>query len=70
MPTMADPGAAPDEFHPLGVDTLAAVLVLSCPMPGRGPRLFQRADPWRLFKFEARRLVMPRAGHRCGCQRR
>lgn len=34
-------------------------------MPGRGPGLFQRADPWRLFTFEARRLVMSRAGHRC-----
>jgi HNH endonuclease len=44
---------------------LAVVLVLRCPMPGRGPRLFQRADPWRLFKYETRRLVMSRAGNRC-----
>jgi hypothetical protein len=35
-----------------------AVLALTCPIPGRGPRLFQRLDPWRLFKGEARRAVM------------
>ncbi len=42
-----------------------AVLVLVCPIPGRGPRLFQRLDPWRRFKGEARRAVMTRAGGRC-----
>lgn len=42
-----------------------AVLVLTCPIPGRGPRLRQRLDPWRLFKGEARRTVMDRAGDRC-----
>ncbi len=44
---------------------LAAILVISCPLPGRGPRLFQRAGPWRVFKYETRRQVMSRAGHRC-----
>lgn len=44
---------------------LAAILVISRPLPGRGPRLFQRADPWRVFKYETRRQVMSRAGHRC-----
>lgn len=42
-----------------------ALLVLTCPIPGRGPRLFQRQDPWRLFKGDARRAVMARAGGRC-----
>ena len=43
----------------------AFLLVLVSPMPGRGPRAFQRPDPWRRFKYEARRVVMSRAGHRC-----
>lgn len=45
--------------------SLLAVLVITYPIPGRGPRLFQRRDPWRLFKGEARRAVMTRAGGRC-----
>ena len=32
--------------------------------PGRGPG-FQRRDPWRSFKFEARRVVLTLAGSRC-----
>ena len=43
----------------------AFLFVIGCPMPGRGPRLFQRQDPWRRFKYEARRVVMSRAGNRC-----
>lgn len=39
--------------------------VVACPLPGRGPRLFQRRDPWRGFKFAARRTVMDRADGRC-----
>lgn len=42
-----------------------AVLALTCPIPGRGPRLRQRLDPWRLFKGETRRAVIARAGGRC-----
>lgn len=42
-----------------------AVFALTCPIPGRGPRLFQRQDPWRLFKGETRRAVMARADGRC-----
>lgn len=42
-----------------------AVLVLTFRIPGRGPRFFQRADPWRRFKGEPRRAVMDRAGGRC-----
>jgi hypothetical protein len=41
------------------------VLVLAGRLPGRGPRLFQRRDPWRGFKFAARRAVLDRAGGRC-----
>ena len=43
----------------------AVFLVVGCPMPGRGPRFFQRRDPWRRFKYEARRVVMSRADQRC-----
>lgn len=42
-----------------------ALLVLTGPIPGTGPRRFQRRDPWRLFKGDARRAVMARAGSRC-----
>lgn len=41
-----------------------AVAVLIAPLPGRGPRS-RRRDPWRTFKFDARRAVMARAGGRC-----
>lgn len=40
-------------------------IVLTAPMPGRGPGLLRRRDPWRTFKFQARRSVMSRAGGRC-----
>jgi hypothetical protein len=50
---------------PLFVCVFAAILVLVCPMPRRGPRLLQRQDSWRRFKGEARREVMSRAGNRC-----
>jgi hypothetical protein len=43
----------------------AAMVVIACPLPGRGPRLFQRHDPWRRFKHVSRDVVMSRAGHRC-----
>lgn len=43
----------------------AFILVTTGPLPGRGPRLFQRRDPWRRFKYGARREVMGRAGGRC-----
>lgn len=42
-----------------------ALLALVCPIPGRGPRLFQRRDRWRRFQGDARRAVMARAGGRC-----
>lgn len=46
---------------------IAAIVVtfLRFPMPGRGAGLFASRDPWRLFKYDARRLVMDRAGGRC-----
>lgn len=44
---------------------MLAVLVLTRPIPGRGPRFFQPRDPMRLFKGELRRVVMARAGGRC-----
>ncbi|MEA5055916.1 MAG: HNH endonuclease signature motif containing protein, partial [Propionicimonas sp.] len=43
----------------------AFLLVLRCPLPGRGPHRSQGQDPWRGFKYESRRIVMERAGHRC-----
>jgi hypothetical protein len=51
-------------FLPLLIGLALVVAVLRFPMPGRGPG-FQRRDPWRRFKFEARRAVLDRAGHRC-----
>lgn len=44
---------------------MLTVLVLTSPIPGRGPRLFQPRHPIRLFKGEMRRTVMARAGGRC-----
>lgn len=44
---------------------IGAPVALTWPMPGRGPHWRQPMDPWRSFKFEARRQVMERAGGRC-----
>jgi hypothetical protein len=41
------------------------LLVVACPLPGRGPGFFSRRDPWRGFRFEARKAVLARAGNRC-----
>jgi len=43
---------------------IAASIVLSFPMPGRGPKSSHR-DPWRGFKYAARAEVYARAGDRC-----
>ncbi|WP_367575460.1 HNH endonuclease [Arthrobacter horti] len=43
---------------------LAAIAVLLCPSPGRGPRSSAR-DPWRTFRFGPRAEVIRRAGGRC-----
>lgn len=40
----------------------AVALVLTCPLPSRGPGIFGRRDPWRGFKFELRRTVLYRGG--------
>ena len=40
-------------------------IILSSPLPGRGPGFSRRRDPWRGFRFGARRAVMSRAGDRC-----
>jgi hypothetical protein len=52
-------------YVPLLVLVGVLLLLLASPLPGRGPRMFQRRDPWRGFKFSARRAVMTRAGARC-----
>jgi hypothetical protein len=41
------------------------LLFMTFRLPGRGPRIFQRRDPWRGFKFASRRTVLARAGGRC-----
>lgn len=50
---------------PTLIGIAAFLIVLGCPMPGRGPRLFRPQDPWRRFKYEARHIIMSRAGDRC-----
>lgn len=62
LPTLFD-GIAP--VLPTFVGIAAVLIVLGSPLPGRGPRLLQRQDPWRRFKHETRRVVMSRAGGRC-----
>lgn len=52
-------------FLPWLVGAAVFLIVLMCPLPGRGPRLFSRRDPWRTFKYENRRAVLTRAGDRC-----
>jgi hypothetical protein len=52
-------------YLPALVVLAVLLLLVASPLPGRGPRLFQRRDPWRGFKFAARRAVMARAGGRC-----
>jgi hypothetical protein len=52
-------------FLPLLLALLAIGLVLATPLPGRGPGWPPRRDPWRGFKFDARRAVLARAGGRC-----
>lgn len=50
---------------PLLVPIFGLLVVLAAPLPGRGPGLLRRRDPWRGFKFAARRTVLDRAGQRC-----
>lgn len=50
---------------PLFAVLLAVAVVLGAPLPRRGPGWFARRDPWRGFKYEARRIVLSRAGGRC-----
>jgi len=49
---------------PYLVPLLILLIVLMTPLPGRGPTSRKR-DPWRTFKFDARRSVLARAGNRC-----
>lgn len=52
-------------FLPLLLGLLILIIVMAAPIPGRGPGWFARRDPWRGFKFDARRTVLARAGGRC-----
>lgn len=49
---------------PVLAPLLTALVVLMCPLPGRGPGGARR-DRWRGFRFDPRRTVLARAGHRC-----
>jgi hypothetical protein len=66
LPSLLD-GLRP--YLPLVVLLVVLVALLSLPLPGRGPRILQRRDPWRGFKFAARRAVMTRAAGRCEAPR-
>lgn len=48
---------------PWVITLLVLWIALTVPLPGRGPS--GRRDPWRSFKYGARREVMERAGARC-----
>lgn len=50
---------------PLLVLLGSILALLTSPLPGRGPRLLQRRDPWRRYKFAARQAVVSRAAGRC-----
>jgi hypothetical protein len=52
-------------FTPTAVVMVAVGFVLFGPLPGRGPGYPRRRDPWRTFRFDARRAVMSRAEQRC-----
>jgi hypothetical protein len=52
-------------FVPILVLVGVLLLLLTSPMPGRGPRPFLPRDAWRGFRFAARRTVLTRAGGRC-----
>src|SRR5215216_3512880 len=52
-------------YLPIVVVVAVLLVLFASPLRGRGPRLFQRRDPWRGYKFAARRAVMARAGGRC-----
>jgi len=52
-------------YLPLLVMLGVFLVLFTSPLPGRGPLMFQRRDPWRSFKFATRRAVMTRAGGRC-----
>lgn len=51
-------------FLPIVIPIIVLIIIVAVPLPGRGPG-FQRRDPWRSFKFEARRVVVTLAGSRC-----
>lgn len=51
-------------FLPILIPFIVLIIILAVPLPGRGPG-FQPRDPWRSFKFEARRVVLTLAGSRC-----
>lgn len=51
-------------FLPILIPMIVLIAIAAVPLPGRGPGL-QGCDPWRGFKFEARRVVLTLAGHRC-----
>ncbi|MGK0720750.1 HNH endonuclease [Leucobacter sp. W1478] len=63
---LRDMWQAIEPMVPMLVTMLVLGIALAAPLPGRGPH--GKRDPWRLFKYGARREVMDRAGGRCEAQ--
>ena len=64
--TLRDMWQAIEPMAPMLVTMLVVGIALAAPFPGRAPH--GKRDPWRSFKYGARREVIERAGERCESQ--
>lgn len=69
------PGMVDNLFNILGptmvalapkvIPLIIAIVVLTWPLPGRGPGMFASRDVWRSYRFAPRKELFERAGGRC-----